>query len=206
MLGGARLWAARMISILRPVLCALLLACGAPAIRYDYAREPDPRRTEYVIGVADHLDIKIWKNPDLSTGVIVRPDGTITLPLLGDLRAAGKTPSQLKGDIAKALTTYIRDEGAVVTIAVTGINSYSFTVSGNVEHAGVFSSQKYVTVLDAIQLAGGLNRYAGNLVKLFRRDADGKLRVIPIDYEAIQEGRQPDANLALLAGDQLFVP
>src|SRR5262245_12820854 len=121
---------AAMIPTLRLALLSLLLACGsllvacgAPAVHYDYAREPDPRRSEYVIGVADHLDIKVWKNPDLSTGAIVRPDGTITLPLVGDLRAAGKTPSQLKGDIAKALTAYIRDEGAVVTIAVTGINS-----------------------------------------------------------------------------------
>src|SRR5262249_47060064 len=119
---------------------------------------------------------------------------------------AGMTPTDLKAEITKQLANYIRDESAVVTIAVTAVNSYSFTVSGNVEHAGVFTSQKYVTVLDAVQLAGGLNRYAGSEVRLYRRDGKGNLRIIPIDYQAVLEGRRPEANLALLAGDQLYVP
>jgi polysaccharide export outer membrane protein len=190
----------------RLILCLLAAACGGPPIHYDYAQEPDPRRSEYVIGVADHLAIKVWKNPDLSTDASVRPDGTITMPLLGDLKAAGRTPTELKAEVSRQLANYIRDESAVVTIAVTAVNSYSFTVSGNVEHAGVFSSPKYVTVLDAVQLAGGLNRYAGREVRIYRRDKAGKLRIIPIDYSAVQEGRQPDANLALLPGDQIYVP
>ncbi len=187
-------------------MCLLAAACGAPAIHYDYTREPDPRRSEYVIGVSDHLAIKVWKNPDLSTEAIVRPDGTITMPLIGDLKAAGRTPTDLKAEVSKQLANFIRDESAVVTIAVTAVNSYSFTVSGNVEHAGVFSSPKYVTVLDAVQLAGGLNRYAGSEVRLYRHDPSGKMRMIPIDYKAVQEGRQPEANLALLPGDQIYVP
>ncbi len=188
------------------ILLGALAACGGGAVRYNYKAEPDPRRMEYVIGVSDHLAIRVWKNGDLSAEVIVRPDGTITMPLIGDLVAAGKTPTELKADITKQLANYVRDESAVVTIAVTAVNSYSFTVSGNVEHAGVFSSQRYVTVLDAIQLAGGPNRYAGSTIKLYRRDRDGRLRIIPIDYRAVQEGRQPEANLALLPGDQIYVP
>src|SRR5262249_56008650 len=127
-------------------------AGGSAAIHYNYAAEPDPRKSEYVIGVSDHLAIRVWKNPDLSTDAIVRPDGTITMPLIGDLVASGKTPTELKAEVTRQLANFIRDESAVVTIAVTGVNSYSFTVSGNVEHAGVFTSQKYVTVLDAVQL------------------------------------------------------
>jgi polysaccharide export outer membrane protein len=182
-----------------------LAACGGSVPHYDYAKEPDPRRSEYVIGVSDHLTIRVWKNPDLSTDVIVRPDGTITMPLLGDLVAAGRTPTELRGEVQHQLANYIRDESAVVTVAVTAVNSYSFTVSGNVEHPGVYTAQKYVTVLDAVQMAGGLNRYAGSEVRLYRQGKSGQ-RTIPIDYKAVQEGQKPEANLALLPGDQLYVP
>jgi polysaccharide biosynthesis/export protein len=193
---------------MRRLFFALLLAaCGAPAIHYDYAREPDPRRSEYVIGVADRLAIKVWKNPDLSTEALVRPDGTITMPLIGDLTAAGRTPTQLRDEITRQLANYIRDESAVVTIAVVGVNSYSFTVSGNVEHAGIFKSEKYVTVLEAVQLAGGPNRYASaDRMKLMRKDKNGQIRVIPVNYDDIVTGKRPEANLALFAGDEIYVP
>src|SRR6476619_2812610 len=71
-------------------------ACGHKQPRYDYAAEPDPRKQEYVIGPSDVLRISVWRNPDLSGDAIVRPDGTITLPLVGDLRAAGRTPGQIR--------------------------------------------------------------------------------------------------------------
>lgn len=192
------------------LLCvsASLAACGSQGnYDYNYRREPDPRKSEYVIGVSDRLTIRIWKNPDLSTDAVVRPDGTITMPLLGDLKADGRTPSELKGDIAVQLAKFVRDEGAVVTVAVTGINSYSFTIGGNVERPGVFNSQKYVTVHEAMQLAGGPNRFATpTKTKLTRRDRNGDVRVIPINYTAILNGKQPEANLILVAGDQLYVP
>ncbi len=189
-----------------PTLLVLLSACATTS-RYDYSTEPDPRRGEYVIGVADQLSIRVWKTPELSTEATVRPDGTITMPLIGDLTADGRTPSELKGEITRQLAKFVRDEGAVVTIAVTGVNSYSFTVGGNVEHPGVFNSRKYVTVLEAMQLAGGPNRFASpKETKLLRRDRKGKVRVIPINYPAVLDDTQPEANLVLLAGDQLFVP
>jgi polysaccharide biosynthesis/export protein len=191
-----------------PLLLVLLGACGGSVrYNYDYSKEPDPRRSEYVIGVADHLTIRVWKNPDLSTEATVRPDGTITMPLLGDLRADSKTPTQLKDEITKQLAKFVRDEGAVVTVAVTGVNSYNFTVAGNVEKAGVYTSQKYVTVLEAMQLAGGPNRFASaKETKLFRKDRKGETRIIPINYPAVLDGSQPEANLALISGDQLYVP
>jgi polysaccharide biosynthesis/export protein len=192
-----------VVSLLGLSLCA----CGAAPVVYDYSREPDPRKSEYVIGVSDRLAIKVWKNPDLSTEAIVRPDGTITLPLLGDLHAAGRTPTTLRADIQKLLGNYIRDESAVVTVAITAVLSYSFTVSGNVEHPGVFTSEKYVTVVDAVQLAGGINRYgSAEQTQILRPGKDGKMRVIPIDFPAVQAGKQPEANIALVAGDRVFVP
>lgn len=188
-------------------LLALLGACAGSKIKYDYAKEPDPRRSEYVIGVSDHLSVQVWKNPEVSRDAIVRPDGTITLPLIGDLVANGRTPTQLKEEITRQLAKYVRDEGAVVTVAVTAVNSYSFAVAGNVERPGVYTSQRYVTVLEAVQLAGGPNRFASpRKTRLLRRDAAGKLRTIPIDYPAVLDGKQPEANLALLSGDQIYVP
>lgn len=189
--------------------CALpLAACGHTPIKYDYAKEPDPRTLEYVIGVSDGLNITVWKNPDLSGEAVVRPDGTITMPLIGDIKAAGRTPSELKAEISQRLSAYIKDESAVVTIAVTSVNSYSYSVSGNVEGPGVFSSPRYVTVADALTQAGGLNKFAsGGALVLIRTDArTGKVRRIPIDYDDIRSGRRPEANLVLMAGDTIYVP
>jgi polysaccharide export outer membrane protein len=194
---------------LLPLAFLLLGACAtAPRhAEYDYSKEPDPRQSEYVIGVADQLSILVWKYPDLSRDVTVRPDGTITMPLVGDLAANGRTPSQLKAEVAQQLAKYVRDESAVVTVAVTAVNSYSFTVSGAVERPGVFSSNKYVTVLDAIQLAGGPNRFANpREMQVMRRDKNGALRVIPVDYQTVLDGSRPEANLVLLAGDQVYMP
>lgn len=190
------------------IAAVALAACGSnPAVRYDYSQEPDPRKTDFVIGVSDHLAIKIWKNPDLSSDVIVRPDGTITMPLIGELPAAGLTPKQLRDEVTQQLANYVKDEGAVVTVAVTAVNSYSYTVAGNVEHAGTFRSDKYVTVIEAISQAGGPNKYASpSQLKLIRVDRDGKTRLIPIDYEGLMKGRRTEANLALMPGDQLYMP
>lgn len=193
-----------VLLVLVGIWCA---ACSGAAVEYDYSKEPDPRRSEFVIGASDRLSIRVWRNPDLSTEAVVRPDGTITMPLIGDLNADGKTPSELKQEITKLLAAYVRDEGAVVTIAVTGISSYSVTVSGNVEHPGVFSSTRYLTILEAMQLAGGPNRYAApRQTKIYRHDRKGNVRVIPIDYDQVVEGKLPEANLALFAGDQIYVP
>jgi polysaccharide export outer membrane protein len=186
----------------------LVGACGHSAVHYDYAKEPDPRKLEYVIGVADGLTITVWHNPDLSAECVVRPDGTITMPLIGDVKASGRTPSELKAEITSRLATFVKDQSAVVTVAVTGVNSYRFTVSGNVEGPGVFTAPNYVTVVEALALAGGLNKFAsrGALV-LIRHDArTGKVRRVPIDYDDIRSSRRPEANLVLMPGDTLFVP
>src|SRR5262249_43581526 len=85
--------------------------CAGSAAAYDYSKEPDPRKSEFVIGASDRLSIRVWRNPDLSTDAVVRPDGTITMPLIGDISADGKTPSELKQEITKLLAAYVRDEG-----------------------------------------------------------------------------------------------
>lgn len=189
------------------VLCLSLAGCASTPPRYPYANEPNPQLTEYVIGVADGLRITVWKNSELNTEIEVRPDGTITMPLVGDIHAAGMTPTQLKAEITKRLQNFIREEGAFVTVAVTSVNSYRFTVSGNVTQPGMFTSRQYLTVSEAVALAGGPNRFASPTESvLIRRDPSGKMKRIPIDYEAIMAGRAPEQNLVLMRGDNLYMP
>jgi polysaccharide export outer membrane protein len=182
-------------------------ACHYVPPRYDYAQEPDPRHQEYVLGPTDQLRVNIWGNAELSSEVTVRPDGTITLPLIGDVAAGGRTPSQLRVDVASRLGAYVKDQAATVTVIVTGVNSYNFSVGGSVEHAGLLSSRRYVTVAEAIAMAGGPNRFASpERTILIRRAADGSVRRIPIDFPAISAGQRLEQNLVLLSGDSVFVP
>ena len=189
--------------------CTVLLAFSAACATvetYDYSKEPDPRKHDFLLGPADSLKITVWKNAEMSTDTRVRPDGTITMPLIGDLVASGRTTQQLRDDIVKRLQTFVRDEGAAVTVAVTEVSSYRYTVSGNVEHAGVYTSRFYVTIAEAIAQAGGPNRFADSeRVLLLRSDGKGALRKIPVNYEAIRTGKNLDANIAILAGDIVLV-
>jgi polysaccharide export outer membrane protein len=210
MMAGRSLWLELRRRSMIGLLAASALgaaACAGGMPRYDYAKEYDPRKHEYVIGPADGLAINVWRNGDLSFEATVRPDGTITMPLIGDLQVAGKTPSQVRDEITKRMQAFVKDESAVVTVAVTEIQSYRFTVAGSVEQAGIFQSDYYVTVADAIAMAGGPTRFAdADEVKLIRTGPDGKIREIPINYELIKERKAPQMNLVLVSGDTVFVP
>jgi polysaccharide biosynthesis/export protein len=189
------------------ILCSLPLGCSG-GTRLDpaaYAQAYDPRKHPYVIGVSDVLQIDVWKNPNLSTEAPVRPDGTLTMPLVGELRAAGKTTGQLKDEITRYISGYVKN--TVVTVAVKEVNSYRFTVTGNVETSGMFSARSYVTISEAIALAGGPNRYASSdEVVIIRAGSDGRLRRIPIDYDAILSGKHPEQDIVVLRGDNVHVP
>ncbi|MCU1279252.1 MAG: outer rane polysaccharide exporter [bacterium] len=180
----------------------MLVACGP--IAYDYSKEPDPRKDEFVLGVNDVIRINVWKNPELSGEARVRPDGTITMALVGDVKAVGRSPSSLKAEITKRLQNFVRDEGAIVSIAVTEVNSYRFTVSGQVEKPGIMTAKYYVTAAEAVAMAGGLGRYANpHRLLLVRSDVRG-VRRIPLDYDRISSGEHPEENLIIIAGDTLF--
>ena len=186
------------------VTSATLVACGP--IAYDYSKEPDPRKSEFVLGVNDALKITVWKNPELSGEARIRPDGTITMPLIGDIHAAGRTPSSLKSEITKRLQSYVRDESAIVSVAVTEVNSYRFTVAGNVEHPGMFTSRYYVTVSEALALAGGPNRYASTSDVVLVRSVNGRPQRVAINYDKILSGDRPDEDVVVLPGDAIQVP
>lgn len=186
-----------------------VVSCGAARAHdeavYAEAARSDPRRQPYVIGVADVVRITVWKDPTLSTDAIVRPDGTITMPLVGELRAAGRTAAELQRDATPRLAAFVKD--AVLTVSVVEVNSYRFTVAGNVEHPGLFTSRSYLTVSEVLALAGGPTRYAstGDIV-VVRTLANGTRQHIPIDYDAILSGKSPQQDIVILAGDAVRVP
>lgn len=190
------------------LLCASALpACGSSTPNYPYSDLRDPRKEEIKVGVEDRLSIRVRNNDDLSTDVNVRPDGKITLPLIGDVRAQGKTPKQLTKEISDRLSQYVRDPQAVVTVAVTEYKSYRFTVSGEVVSPGIFGSQRFVSVLEAIQMAGGPTRFAKkDKIRIIRccDEAGDKIKV-PISYEALLKGNT-EMNVYILPGDLILVP
>jgi polysaccharide export outer membrane protein len=187
------------------VASLLLVACGAraPAAAFADGRD-DPRAQPYVIGPSDVLRITVWKNPELSTETVVRPDGTITLPVIGELRAAGRNAADLQKEATQRAGQLVND--AVVTVSVVEVNSYRFTVAGNVENPGLFSSRYYLTVSDAIALAGGPNRYASTSDVVIVRNGPRGLQRLRVDYEGILAGKNPEQDVVLRAGDAIRVP
>lgn len=188
-------------------VAAVLAACGPKFPTYDYSQEPDPRTQEWVLGVGDDITINVWEDPRLTTEATIRPDGNVTMPLVGDLRAVGETPTSLKEKIKKKLADFVK-QGSEITVALRGANSYRFTVSGEVTRPGMQSLGYFVTVSEAIALAGGFTRFAKrNEMVLQRRDPkSGTVRAIPLAYDALIGSKRPEMNIVLVAGDSLFVP
>ncbi len=199
-----------MVGIIVMMLSAVISACAThntspnAAAMYAEAARNDPRSRPYVIGIADIVRVDVWKDESLSTEGVVRPDGNITMPLVGELRAAGRTASQLQQDAAQRLATMIND--AVVTVSVAEVNSYRFTVAGNVERPGLFTPRYFLTVSEAMALAGGPNRYAATDDVVIVRQINGVFQRIPIDYDRILSGTGPEQDIAILSGDTVQVP
>ena len=189
------------------LLFVLVASCGTARTNWDYTKEPDPRSLEFPIGPGDRLQINVWRDQELSVDVRVRPDGAITVPLVGDIRAAGRTASQIRDEIQSKLTAFMKSETAKVTVIVAEVNSYYFTVSGNVERPGIYRPQSYVTVLEALAIAGEPNRYAeSDSMKILRKDPTGGLKRIPINYDLLRKGERMDQNIVVLPADNIVVP
>jgi polysaccharide export outer membrane protein len=195
-------------STLASLLTLVALACGPAIPKYDYSKEPDPRRQEYVIGPADVLEVNVWNNSNISRASLpVRPDGTITLPLIGDIQAAGRTPTELKDEVKRRLAEFLKDEAANVQVGVVQANSYRFTCQGNVEAPGVYPSPDYVRIATAIALCGGINRYGNSeRITIERQDRKGEVRRIPINLKLITSGKRPDMNIYIMPGDTILIP
>ena len=155
----------------------------------------------YTIGPADVLQIIVWKEPDLTRDVTVRFDGMITLPLLGDLEASGRTPAQLALSLSKELGRFV--ELPRVTVGVLQANSARFYVVGQVGRSGEFPLAGRTTVLQAIALAGGFKDFAKtDGIVIVRRDQT----IVPVNYKRIADGSDVSHNVQLLPGDTIVVP
>lgn len=187
--------------------CSLVLGACTGA-NYNYRAEPDPTRAPYRLGPGDAIDIRQWKNPDVSGRVRVLPDGTINVPLLGQVKATGLTVAELRERLSQGLGRFINQtqEMQTLTLSVDEFQGYAVSVLGEVNQPGHYAPGHYVTVLEALALAHGLTPYArGERITILRREG-GEERRIPISYASLAAGKGAAANLYMLRGDVIIVP
>jgi len=158
----------------------------------------------YEIGAEDQLSISVWKEPDITRVVPVRPDGKISLPLINDVQAAGLTPMQLAMSISEKLKKFIADPQ--VTVIVMAINSRRYYIVGEMTRTGAFPLLPHTTVLQALASAGGFTQFA-NLKGIYAlRIVDGKSVKFPFNYKDVIKGAHTEQNIELKPGDTIVVP
>lgn len=181
------------------VLLLLAAACATT-----HGQKPATRlESEYRIAREDVLEVVVWREPELTRVIPVRPDGKIALPLAGEIEAAGKTPGELRDELAHALTPFIRDVS--VAVLVKEINGSKFYVLGEVHHPGAFPLRGSTSVLQALALAGGTDEFAGNEVVWLRQRPDGGTERVSLSYREMVKG-EAEGALWLAAGDVVYVP
>jgi polysaccharide export outer membrane protein len=174
-----------------------------PAVPQVVVKSEEDPENAYAIGIGDVVEITVWKNPELSVTVPVRPDGRISVPLLGDIQAAGMTPLALKETLAEGFSEFVTAPG--VSVVIKEIKSQRVFVTGEVTAPGVFDLAPRTKLMQILAMAGGLTPYAkGKVIVL--RDRGGKDRRYEIDVDSIVSGRKPADNLVLQAGDTIVVP
>jgi polysaccharide export outer membrane protein len=159
---------------------------------------------EYKIGPGDVLNISVWKEENMQLEVLVKPDGGITFPLAGDIKASGLTTSELTTRIQSNLKRYIPNP--VVTVSVVQAVSNKIYVVGKVNRPGEYQTTRYMDVLQALSLAGGLTPYAeSDEIKIIRR-SNGDKQIFEFDYDEVVNGKKLESNIVLQAGDTIAVP
>jgi len=158
----------------------------------------------YVIGPQDVLDINVWKEPELSRTVPVRPDGRISLPLLKDVQAAGLTPNQLAAHITQGLTEFIA--GPDVTVIVTTTNSQRIYIVGEMMRPGTYPLSPGMTVLQALSNAGGFTQFASTKNIYVLRQENEKPVKFPFNFKEVIKGKRSEQNISLKTGDTIIVP
>lgn len=167
-------------------------------------RSADVQPGSFVIGTEDILNINVWKEPEVSRILPVRPDGMITLPLIGEIKATGQTPVQLQEAITTELKKYMSDPQ--VTVIVAEVHSLTFNVVGQVNKPGYYPLTRRMTVLDAIALSGGFQPFAKQKKIYVLRASNGKQVRLPFNYKDVIKGKRPDENIELKPRDTVVVP
>jgi polysaccharide export outer membrane protein len=159
---------------------------------------------EYRIGIGDQLDVVAWREPDLSRQVTVRMDGKVTLPLINDVQAAGRTPSELKGEIERKAREFIAE--AIVTVSVLLANSQRFYILGEVVRTGEYPLTKDLTVLQAFALAGGFTQWASKKEIILLRREGGQEKAHLVNYKKMVNDQDFSQNIPIRADDTIIVP
>ncbi|HZZ86520.1 MAG TPA: polysaccharide biosynthesis/export family protein [Anaeromyxobacteraceae bacterium] len=183
-------------------LLALLGSAACATSRSGEVAAPR-QEAEYRIGREDVLEIVVYHEPELSRVMPVRPDGKIAVPLAGEVEAAGKTTTELKADLTRALGPYVRD--AAVSVLVREVNGPKFFVMGEVNHPGGFPLRGSTSVVQAIALAGGTGEFAGNDVVWLRQKGAGGVDKVKLSYRELVHG-EAGGSLWLSPGDVIYVP
>jgi polysaccharide export outer membrane protein len=184
----------------KPAITASTQVPQAPTKSQDV--QPDPN--DYIIGEQDALMITVWKEKEISGGVVVRPDGKITVPLVGEIKVVGMTPVQLQSALAEKLKPFVTVPQ--VTVAVTQINSRKVYLIGQAAREGHFLINSSTTVLQVIAEAGGLRDFAKRKkIYILRNQGQQQLR-FSFDYDAVIRGKKEDQNILLQPGDTIVVP
>ena len=187
----------------------VILGCTPPVSHLTEAQAAaavvaTPDQDKYLLGPEDAIEISVWKEPDLTKQLVVRPDGKITYPLIGELQAAGRTVKQLQEEILKRLEKFVTD--AHVTVILLKAQNYKIYVTGKVNKPGDFLTGKPVNVMQAISMAGGLTPFASPGSIMVIRSMGGKEEVFPFNYKEVAKGQIFEQNRILLPGDVVVVP
>ncbi len=199
------------IALLFPISAGLAQTTAKPVLTPKTAASPSnpaapaagTDAASYIIGPDDVLQVTVWKEPDLSGTFPVRPDGMISVVGVGDIPAAGLTPTRLEANIALQLKKYVQDP--IVVVAVMAVNSQRIFVTGEVAHTGPIALSPGMTPLQAITTAGGLTPYANKKHIYILRGPQGKQQKIAFNYTLALKGDNHQ-NIPLLAGDMIVVP
>ena len=159
---------------------------------------------DYLIGPEDVIGVVFWRETEMSGDQVVRPDGMITVPLIGDIRAAGLRPDELREQLGKAAAKYLTDPN--VSVVTRQINSRKFFMTGQVATPGAYPLTGPRSVIQVIALAGGLNEYADAKNIILMRTENGKQRSFKFSYKDVAQGKSLPQNLQLMPGDTIIVP
>jgi polysaccharide biosynthesis/export protein len=190
------------------VLLSILSACTKVIVQHPFDISAEtPSADDYQLGPEDVLEVLVWKNADLSKVVTVRPDGRISLPLIGDVPATGFTAAQVQQEITKRLLDFYQ-EPPHVSLIVQQANSYVIFLVGQVERPGQYTVKRGTTFLQAIALAGGFTPFAAynDVLVLRNGSGDHRQRAARISYKDILGGKYQENNILLKSGDTIIIP
>ena len=197
-----------MLVLMGLVLSGALFGCASSMTGKEMVENPTPSK-DFLLGPEDILEVVVWRNQDLSRQVVVRPDGMISMPLIGDVQAAGVTADQLSQRLAKRLLEF--KENPAVSVSVKEVNSYNVFVLGEVTRPGKYQLKSYTTVLQAISMAGGFTPFASkNKLQVVRQTPNGnggwKEVRLNMPYDDLLTGRSDPNHIVINSGDTIVVP